>query len=226
MLIRRVQLGCPDLGAQYRFYAEHLTLPCSLQTDRLVVTVGRSELIFTEHPGPTAIAHVAWNIPANMLPAAAAWLRERTTLLSDSDGESIFISDAPWNAEAIYFVDPAGHILELIARQRLPAAQHPFTPDQILAISEVGIANDDLPAAVARATQQLGITVFSGAGSDTFTAIGDDEGLLIMVKHGRTWFPNTGIPAALIPLTTEVEQGGRCFRLAGPPYTIEPIACE
>jgi catechol-2,3-dioxygenase len=224
MQIRQVQLSCQDLSAQHTFYAEHLTLPCRLYADRLVVSVGQSEMVFSEHAGPPAIAHVAWNIPANALPAAAAWLRERVALLSDSTGEHIFISAEPWNAQAIYFVDPAGHILELIARQRLPAAAQPFTPDQILAISEVGIANDDLPTAVARATQQLGITVFSGAGSETFTAIGDDEGLLIMVKHGRIWFPNTGVPAAMIPLTVELVQGGQQFRLSGPPYLIEPIA--
>ena len=40
----------------------------------------------------------------------------------------------------------------------------------------------------------LGVTVYDGEGGDMFTAVGDELGLFIVVKQGRIWYPETGIP--------------------------------
>lgn len=53
-----------------------------------------------------------------------------------------------------------------------------------------------------------GYLIYDGAGSDTFTALGDEHGLFIIVKRGRIWFPDTGIPAELVPLKVAVSVDG------------------
>jgi hypothetical protein len=52
---------------------------------------------------------------------------------------------------------------------------------------------------VARLQNELGLAVYDGQGSDTFTAVGDDDGLFIVVKRGRIWYPDTGVPASINP---------------------------
>jgi hypothetical protein len=44
------------------------------------------------------------------------------------------------------------------------------------------------------------VSVYDGAGSDTFTAVGDEDGLFIVVKRGRIWYPETGVAADVYPV--------------------------
>jgi hypothetical protein len=50
----------------------------------------------------------------------------------------------------------------------------------------------------------LGLSIYDGQGSDTFSAVGDELGLLIVVKQGRNWYPETGILAGLHPVTVNI----------------------
>ena len=60
--------------------------------------------------------------------------------------------------------------------------------------------------------------------SETFTAVGDAEGLFITVKQGRIWYPNTGIPAQLLPVCVHFQVDKIKFILSGVPYQIDLTA--
>jgi hypothetical protein len=81
-------------------------------------------------------------------------------------------------ARAVYFRDPEGNVGELIARP---------DPRPELALAEVGLPVEDVPAAVA-ALAELGIEPYR-AGDDAFAPLGTADGLLIVVHTGRGWFP-------------------------------------
>jgi hypothetical protein len=81
-------------------------------------------------------------------------------------------------ARAIYFRDPEGNVGELLARPE---------PRPELALAEVGLPVEDVPAAVA-ALAELGIEPYR-AGDETFSPLGTADGLLIVVRIGRGWFP-------------------------------------
>lgn len=67
----------------------------------------------------------------------------------------------------------------------------------------------------------MGISPYGGPGSETFTAVGDEHGLFIVVKRGRIWFPDTGKGAGMAPLEVEVSTGGGArYNLSGPPNEI------
>lgn len=72
-------------------------------------------------------------------------------------------------------------------------------------------------AAMLRTT--LGVAPFRGSEGETFTALGDDQGLLIVVQRGREWYPSTGLAAAPSPLqlTLTLDNGAR-YGISGPPY--------
>jgi hypothetical protein len=82
-------------------------------------------------------------------------------------------------ARAVYFRDPEENVVELITR---PNARPELT------LAEVGLPVDDVPAAVQALQRELGLP-FYGDQDDAFTPLGDDDGVLILVRVGRGWFP-------------------------------------
>lgn len=212
MKLTHLHLNTHMLNAQRIFYEDVLGLAVIAEDDCcFTVRVGASQLTFTASQTLTASEiecryHFAFNIPENQIEDARLGLAERVPLLA-LDGQTLFTSSERWNAHQFYFTDPAGNILECIARHRLPnASSEPFSPAGLLSISEIGIAAADVEAAVAQ-LEQAGWPMFSGEGSNTFTAVGDDDGLFIVVKMGRTWYPETGVPALDIPLRVEFDDG-------------------
>ena len=183
---------------------------------------GDSKLIFRENPQTSGIYHFAFNIPCNQIREAMRWLQSRgVELVADAAGNTLI--DFPrWNAEAAYFFDPGGNIVEFIARRDLPnASDKSFGPDSLLAISEVGIVVPDVLDWNARAAREYGVFPFEKSPPQVdFSALGTDEGLFIVVPEGRVWFL-TDTPATREPL--EVVFSNRAGkRFAYPSYGFEP----
>jgi hypothetical protein len=121
----------------------------------------------------------------------------------------VFYSES-WDAHNLYFRDPAGNIVELIARHTLGNADAgPFSGASILGISEIGVAADDVRELVAELIERTGAAEYHGPGSASFSPVGDESGLLIVVARGRIWFPETGVPAEPLPVTVTTERAGR-----------------
>jgi catechol-2,3-dioxygenase len=180
MKILDVEILSPNAAQAVDFFESALGLP----VDEGAVRVGGSRLRFTAGV-PTAPYHLAINIPQNQVQAAKDWLERRAaSLLSDEVFDFAF-----WNAEAVYFEDPDGNVLELIARRGLQNARAgPFGPELLLGLSEVGLPVAETQPAIEILERTFGLAVFSGD-RDEFTALGDDHGLFIVVRPGRLWLP-------------------------------------
>lgn len=215
MTIEQLELSAADLAALRDFYVGRFGLTAlPAADDRLALQVGTSRLIFAQAPpGWAGRHHFAFNIPQNQFAAARDWLAARVPLAADADGRDTFRSDG-WDADNLYFYDPAGNIAELIARHTLAsAADAPLGPASLLAVSEIGLAAPDVPAAVAALTGGLALAPY-GETSDTFAPVGDERGLLIVVRAGRIWFPDTGIHAEPLPLAATIRNGrGERYRV-------------
>ncbi len=190
MRIHELRLPTTDLPAQLAFYRDVLSLPIVASTaEHFAVQAGTTRLIFTAEGDAAPVYHFAFNVPRNQFASARAWIEARVPLILDANGAPTWHSDG-WNADILYFYDPAGNILEFIARQTLDDERPaPFTSDDIQCISEIGLAVDDVQAAVADLSTRLLLPVYDGAGSDSFSALGDEHGLLIVVRKGRAWYP-------------------------------------
>ncbi len=191
MNIRRLTLETANLETMLVFYRHVLELPVFFENYQIHIKIGSSELVFFENANKNAKYHIALNIPESQIEDAKTWLEARVPLVPD--GEDL-ISDFPnWNAHAVYFLDPAGNILELIARHELShQALQPFTSRALLSISEIGLPVPDALEFADWIGETCQIPKYR-QGSSSFTPIGDAEGLLIAVSLGREWHPKTGI---------------------------------
>lgn len=201
MLLRFISLQTSCLEEMVDFYAA-LGLPMLARGPGYgVLRAGTTQLMWQQAPpGSLPIYHFAFDIPRNQLNEAAAWLSQRLILL-EQDGATQF--DFPdWNASSVYFYDPAGNIVEFIARANLANDhQGEFGSEQILRVSELGWPVEDPQ----QAQQQFGLPAWRDYGP--FKALGGETGLILLVPEGRPWKP-TDIPARMEPATVVCELDG------------------
>lgn len=220
MNITRVELLSADLEAQREFYANVLELPVRLDPPILEVQAGRTRLFFTHTPEFDGAYHFAFNIPANQFESAKNWISSRVSLLQDENGHDEFHSEN-WNSSSVYFKDPAGNVLEFIARHNLDnAVDGDFDRLHILNISEIGLPSEDVVGLATEICKRLDVSVFRQEPNESFTPVGDDDGLLIIPVKDRIWIPNSGVPARLLSVRVEGTLKGKEWEVRGVPYEI------
>ena len=219
--ITTLELSAKDLEPQRDFYANTLELPVELESSILKVKAGKTDLAFTQAPMEFDGAyHFAFNIPENQFYAAKAWISGRIALLRGENGQGEFGLNT-WNSHSVYFKDAAGNVLEFIARHDLKnAAQADFDSRQILNVSEIGLPSENVIEFTNELCTSLGLSVFRQEPNETFTPVGDDNGLLILPIKDRIWMPNSGVPAKLLPVKVTGETNGRKWEVRGVPYEI------
>lgn len=188
MKIDEIILYTNNIQNQKQFYSGVLELELVIDTkDKLSFQVGKSVLTF-ECVQEFKPSHFAFNIPSNAITKAHDWLKDRVTILQ-FEGKDI-VDFKSWNAEAIYFYDADKNIVEFIARKNLNInSSNAFSSSELLSISEIGIATTDIETIYNTINEMKEIPLFSGEFS-SFCAVGNDEGLFILVnKDTKTWFP-------------------------------------
>jgi len=189
----------PELAA---FYGEVLGLATARPDgSRVAIEVGKSTLELRAASGEP-FYHVALLVPGDRFDPALAWCRERVGLLRDSGtGQEVF-DFTGWDARALYFHDPAGTIVELIAHRGVGETRltGPFSPRELLGVSEVGIVCDP-PSLAAALERELALAVWDGTvtGQGRLAFIGERARTLILCRAGRPWLP-TGRPAEPYPV--------------------------
>ncbi|MBX2891337.1 MAG: hypothetical protein KF734_10445 [Saprospiraceae bacterium] len=206
MKINSIQIEAASLSSVVDFYHHLLGLPCVADAGNAYVSIGDATLIFSENPTANGIHHFAFNIPCNQIREGMTWLERLGIVLIANDKGHTRIDFPDWNAEAAYFFDAAGNIVEFIARRDLMnESSQPFGPGSLLEISEIGIVADDVLAWSASAAKHWGILPFEKQKpSADFSALGTDFGLFIVVPEGRKWFL-TDLPATNTPLVARFE---------------------
>lgn len=233
-LIREIELlaGVP-LAELRTFYCGLLGLDATHDSPaRLTIQTGATSLTFvpatTGEPRP--FYHFAFNIPENKIIGALGWQQERSPLLpipprNRAAGYPPSVVDySHWNAHSVFFLDPAGNVVEYIARHDLPnATPGPFTCRDILYASEIAFIVDDVRTGAA-AVRDVGALPQYRGGDDNFMAIGDEQGLLLVMKRGRilNFDPSSTEKAARIFTTrvTIAAAGATDFQWPGSPYSI------
>jgi catechol 2,3-dioxygenase-like lactoylglutathione lyase family enzyme len=209
MVFLELVLQAFSVSAERAFYGDTLGLAVVTATpDEVVFQVGEARVAFRSAPnGTSPTYHVAFEVPPNQFTAAKAWLAERVPLLRE-DGEDEFDWDF-WAARAVYALDPAKNIIELIAfRGNDVALDAPFTAASLLGVAEVGLPVPDVPAAVAALEREFGIGLWDRTEivPGRISPVGERRSTFIVVPLGRSWHPPGTGTAAAYPL--EVILGG------------------
>lgn len=208
MHLTRITLPAHDAAGVAAFYAETLGLPVQLGEQTALVLLGSTELVFEGGSPPAGAHHLAFTVPTGKLAAGKAWLHGRAPLLT-RDGQDEFETASSWDARSVYLEGPEDSVLELIARHGLDnAVAGAFSSADLLCVSEVGIAVPDVRAVAARLQAQAGLGAYGDEPGETFAAVGDVHGLLILVTPGRAWFPTANRSVAAAATSVEA-QGGR-----------------
>ncbi|MGN7222032.1 VOC family protein [Curtobacterium flaccumfaciens] len=208
MEIRQVQLATRSLADTARFYER---LGCSVEivdtTARIVV--GSTLLVFRELPEMTGALHLAITIPTGTFDAAKAWIAGLTTVLGTDDQDE-FEGPPNWNSRSVYFEGPDQQLLELIERRDLESGARrvgdgtgtgTFVP--FVSVSEVGVPVPDVLGA-ASALRRAGLEPYANPPGDSFAAVGDVDGLVILVSPDRRWFPTGDRSPSSAPVVIDV----------------------
>ncbi|MGG5576492.1 VOC family protein [Myroides sp. C15-4] len=221
MKILDLKLEANNLDTILEFYSETLGLKILEQTPTaLRFQAGDTQLTFIAKSTTKAQYHFAFNIATNHVNQAIEWAQTTGLMLLPSPKDETITYFDTWKAQSIYFWDKNGNLLEFIAREDTQIQKEvPFTPKEMLNISEIGLITKKPIATGEAIQQQIGVDFFSKATPlAEFCALGDDDGLLILVTPNRTWYP-TDILAQRSPATIQVEVEGQL-------HTIETLDWE
>ncbi len=116
MKIKHLKLDCANLGELKYFYTKKFDFEIVEEGDgELTLKIGESLLTFSENRLKKSYYHFAFNIPYGAMDMAVQWVQKRVEVLPTDHGE---IQEFPdWEARSIYFLDPAGNVVELIRRK-------------------------------------------------------------------------------------------------------------
>lgn len=226
-----LRLSCSVPLAEMRaFYSEKLGLAVLAEdAQSLTVAGGSTRLTFVvsapEEGEP--FYHFAFNIPENKILLAREWQLKRTPLippgsnLQDPSLPTDVVDYSHWNAHSVFFWDPAGNLVEYIARHDLGnSAPGPFSSEDILYASEIGLIVDDVDTLAAELKETFKLEQYRG-GSEAFRAIGDERGLLLAMQRGRNLGFGQGKPAGIFSTDAEIHGVAESTYLPkGLPYRI------
>jgi|GEM_PF-58345 len=214
MRIVEIKLYTLELEPLRRFYCDTLELPLSEDGEgSFTVRAGQSLLTFVrglpdsnsssdEHP----YYHFAFNISENKIAEAVEWLGRKGIEISPVNGRTVIRSES-WDSDSVYFIDPAGNIVEFIARHRLANGSDTpgFAAENVVNISEIGCGTDDVNELSLLLRERLRESVYL-EGDDLFTPIGDEEGLIILSSLRRNWL-GSNKPVRIFPMEITVLMG-------------------
>ena len=218
MLLKEIILQTKNIDDLYDFYLNKLQFNVIKTGSKTIsINAGKTKLIFEEtNKADNPFYHFAFNVPSNKIEEAAQWLKDKVELLWIEDYKNYIAEFTNWNARSVYFLDAAGNIVELIARFDLhDEVNETFSSSHIRNVSEIGIVfnTEQFDERVNEVMQQYQLEYFSKQPPlKHFRAIGDDEGLFIVVQQHRNWYP-TNIASGIFRLSVVFENDDKGYRL-------------
>ncbi len=191
MRITEIQLLTDKMEDTIYFYRDILGLSVITTENKVTkFSAGTSVLTFHQSYNKNPVYHFAFNIPKNQFNEALDWATSKFQLIEIT--ASTRVADFQnWNAKAFYFYDNNQNIVELIARFDLDNdAQQPFDGSSVCSISEMGVVASEPQIYSSKLMAGYDLELFQKQlPKKDFIAVGNDEGLLIIVSENRIWYP-------------------------------------
>ncbi len=192
MKISALTLLTGNLAETKLFYEETIGFKCMGETGKSIcLATGASALKFElAGKGQKPKYHFAFNIPSNKIEEALSWVANRTSLIQ-SKQTPVITSFENWKAKAIYFYDNNSNILEFISRTDLNnPSEIPFSVNSVININEAGLVTGNPLQTSQQIIEKTNANFFEkGPKGKDFAAVGNENGLFVIAKTGRNWFP-------------------------------------
>src|SRR5690625_626573 len=187
-----------------RFYMNILELNITDETEEAFsIDIGTSKLTFKQSDKP-CFYHYAINIPGNQFSMLKHRIKERIPLNRERGIDEVYFSS--FDADSMYFEDPAGNIIELIGRRKRDLFGNPTFAESFFNISEVGIVSahlDDL----SEEFQDIGLPLRGTEISyDSVNFFGREESFIVLVPPERKWYFSEQM-SEVFPLEIELTNG-------------------
>ena len=162
---------------------------------RLTLAAGETAITFLKVDNTDSFPwyHFAFNIPQNKILAARDWHLKRGPLIEtpphqrDPNYPNDVRHFRHWNAHSLFFWDPAGNLVEYIARHDMDNdAEGEFSINDIHYASEIGFIVEDQQKAARQLNEALGLEAYP-KDTNFWWAMGNENGLLLCLPKGREW---------------------------------------
>lgn len=212
MKIYQLNLKCLKLEEMKEFYTNQLEMPLVSESEEyFAVMAGATKLVF-EKDASQPFYHLC--LPSGL--PFFEYMYEKMSylqlLLEDEEGHySMF-----WQGKQAYFTDPDGNILELLERQ------YSWSDIEHVKgwyyVGEVGMPVKNI-AQFKQELDSFQLTKYKSE-SDSFSFFGDTNGVFVLVKEERPWYP-TDREATIHPIKVIIsgDTAGR-FKHSDLPYEI------
>ncbi|MFD2045421.1 VOC family protein [Ornithinibacillus salinisoli] len=209
MQINKVILYCNDLSVLKDFYVNRFGFTILRDVeDRFAIEIGNSVLEIIESKDMHApFYHFAFNIPPNVFKQAKEWTKSKVALDEENGEDEVYFQFI--DAHSIYFHDPSGNIVELIARKSSPQAtdSESFSIKNLLNIGEISITtNEVIPVGKSLVEHRIPVRDNEQLISDGLNFLGDRDGgaFLLLTPENRRWFFSNTY-SKIYPLTIYVD---------------------
>ena len=185
------------------------------QTRDDTLRVGVAELSFRKNEG-NPFYHFAFLVPGDRFDAARDWISTRVSLLEGGDIDDVVFDFDNWSARAVYFHDPAGNIVELVAHEGIDenGRTGEFDASELVGLSEVALVGEQ--SELARGLGELGVQLWDGAIAPGGLAfLGERARTFIAAPPGRGWLP-TGRPAEVHAVEATISGPRQAAATLGP----------
>lgn len=195
--IKEVIMDCNGSGSEEikKFWISQMgCVPTNIDSSSF--KIGETTVTFKKSSG--AFYHYAINIPENQIENAYKWLIENTDLkiISSAETSADIIHKPKFNAHSVYFIDPMGNLVELIARHDLKnSAEGDFNPkNMLLKISDVTIITRSLKSSTELLRSSLALTELPGT-TNALKPIGGKNGIITLMVPYKPYPPTDDIIA-------------------------------
>lgn len=193
MKIEKVTILISNFEQTKTFYKDTLQFNMiSITNQSATFKIGDSLLTLVKDlKGKNYYYHFAFNIHANLFFEAKEWLSKRVTLLREDEMDEIYF-DGATQANSCYFEDPAGNIVEFIARRLTSpfSEQKRFSINNVLSIGEISLSTSQIKK-IAKKLDKMGIIIRENdqlvETSLNFFGEYDDGAFILLGPIGRRW---------------------------------------
>ncbi|MEC5425253.1 hypothetical protein QGM71_17345 [Virgibacillus sp. C22-A2] len=168
-----------------RFYANVLELDITDSgSEYFTVNVGETDITF-QHSETPSFYHFAINTPGNQFIIMKEWIESKLTLNLSGGVDKIYYQSL--GADSIYFEDPAGNLIELIARRNRDLFG-PLTKEAFFDVSEVAVTTPYL-SQVGEELQDIGVPLRHGTEvePDEANYLGRGDSFVVLVPPAWKW---------------------------------------
>lgn len=139
MKIEQLEIFISNFEETVAFYKDIMKFKSLLRTDSTAFfQIGESTFILHKDEEHNHFYHFAFNINPDVFKEAKNWVQSRLLLSLEKDSDEVEFNEA--KATAFYFEDPAGNIVEFIARETSPnASESGYSSKNVLGVSEIGV---------------------------------------------------------------------------------------